>query len=416
MASLEHTSSPSPKSSTVPSSHSPQSNSPRFSVFHRHFHSKSTSDSTSADIQPGISAVSSPTRAEAIRDAKRFLLSTIRDDWSFPPTQSARTAEHELREPLYYRYREEGLSDLDADSDDPSGDATLSTASSSDPYRFENPDAITVSVQDKRRKRRKLVQDEMQWNVGLRIWSQQRDAWTGAVRKQPRPSDTSNWGSRPLSNAYADIGDWKQLDSTEMSADWAPSPHSPLHDVNPPLSPSSASFDPLTSADESSVLLPVYAPLIPPSNPVRASIKPSMYAAIYSKVVVQGLTPTVPIPLPQMVAAMVQGWRAEGNWPPKGGTPSTSIINEGPISRRHSHSHMLRFRKAHDAVNGHEKGRVRRHVGGAMRKALGLTREGDDWDQPEGLGIEFEDGHKDEDVQMEADEKSGNISESFRVD
>jgi hypothetical protein len=77
---------------------------------------------------------------------------------------------------------------------------------------------------------------------------------------------------------------------------------------------------------------------------------------------------------------------------------------------------MLRLRKAHDAVNGHEKGRVRRHVGGAMRKALGLSREGNDWDQPEGLGIEFEDDHKDEDVQMEADEKSGNISESFRVD
>jgi hypothetical protein len=159
----------------------------------------------------------------------------------------------------------------------------------------------------------------------------------------------------------------------------------------------------------------LYPPLLPSSNPVRASIKPSIYTAIYSKVVVQGLTPTVPIPLPHIVAALVQGWKAEDNWPPKGGTPSTSIINEGPGSRRNAHSHMLRFRRAHDGINGHEKGRVRRHVGGAMRKALGLSRDGDDWDQPDGMGIEFEDDHKDEDVQMDVEEKSGNVSESFRV-
>src|SRR5277367_804448 len=119
MATLERTSSSSPKSSTVPSSPLPQSNSPRFNVFHRHFHSKSTSDSTSADIQPDTSAVSVPTRTQAVRDAKQFLLSAVRDDWSFPQAQSAQTAEHEPREPLYYRYREEGLSDVDADSDEP---------------------------------------------------------------------------------------------------------------------------------------------------------------------------------------------------------------------------------------------------------------------------------------------------------
>src|SRR5271156_5791071 len=382
MAAPEHTSSSSPKSSTIPSSPPPQSTSPRFNVFHRHFHSKSTSDSTPADIQPDTSAVSGPTRTQAVRDAKQFLLSAVRDDWSFPQAQSAQTAEHEPREPLYYRSREEGLSDVDADSDEPNGDATPGTTGGSDPYRFENPDAITISVQDRRRKRRWLVQDEMQWNVGLQTWSQQRDAWTGAIRKRPRQSDTSDWSSRPLGNVHTDIGDRNPSDSTGMSVDWTPSPHSPLQDVNPSLPSSSPSSNPLTSVDESPILLPVYAPLIPSSNPVRASIKPSMYAAIYSKVVIQGLTPTVPIPLSQMVAAMVQGWKAEGNWPPKGGTPSTSIINEGPVSRRHAHSHMLRFRKAHDAVNGHEKGRVRRHVEGAMRKALGLGREDCNWDQP----------------------------------
>ena len=141
-----------------------------------------------------------------------------------------------------------------------------------------------------------------------------------------------------------------------------------------------------------------------------------MYTAIYSKVVVQGLTPTVPIPLSHMVAALVQGWKAEGNWPPKGGIPSTSIINEGLGSKKHAHGHMLHFRRTYDGANGHEKGRVRKHVGGAMRKALGLGREGDDWDQPGGMGIQFEDDNKEEDVQMEVDGKPGNVSESFRVD
>ena len=303
---------------------------------------------------------------------------------------------------------------MGADSDEPSELAMLAAASDSDPYRFENPDAVAVSVQDRRRKRRRLIRDEIQWNDGLRTWTLQRDAWTRAVRERPRQSITRNRRSRLLGKAHADIEDRKASDSTEMSVDWPLSSHTPLQDSNPSLISSPATSDPSVSADESPVVLPVYAPLLPPSNPVRASIKPSMYTAIYSKVVVQGLTPTVPIPLPHMVAALVQGWKAEGNWPPKGGTPSTSIINEGPVSRRHAHSHMLRFRRAHDATNGHEKGRVRRHVGGAMRKALGLNMEDDDWGQPEGMSIEFEDHHKGEDVQMEL-EKSGNVSESFRV-
>jgi hypothetical protein len=116
-----------------------------------------------------------------------------------------------------------------------------------------------------------------------------------------------------------------------------------------------------------------------------------------------------------MVAALVQGWKVEDNWPPKGGTPALSIINEGANSRRHAHSNMPRFRKAHEGVNGHEKGRVRRHVGGAMKKALGLGRDGDGWDQPDSMGIGFEEDHVDEGVQMEVDERSGNVSESFRV-
>ena len=357
---------------------------------------------------------SASARTEAVRDAKRFLLSAVRDDWSFSQTQPLQSTE-EPREPLDYKCREEGSSDVGADSDEPNGDGMLSGPTNGDPYRFESPDAIAVSVQDGRHKRRRLTQDELKWNDGLRTWSQQRNVWTGAVRERPAQSIASSRRSGPLSNVHTVTEPRNALSSADASVDWSFTSQSPLRDSKPSLIDSDISI-PTVLAGESSVLLPVYPPLLPSSNPVRASIKPSMYTAIYSKVVVQGLTPTIPIPLPHMVAALVQGWKAEGNWPPKGGAPSMSITNEGPGSRRHAHGHMLRFKKPHDAASGHEKGRVRRHVGGAMRKALGLSREGDDWEQPSGIGIEFEDDHKDEDVQMERDEKSGNVSESFRVD
>ncbi|KAF7593727.1 hypothetical protein BBP40_011019, partial [Aspergillus hancockii] len=70
--------------------------------------------------------------------------------------------------------------------------------------------------------------------------------------------------------------------------------------------------------------IPVVPSLISTSNPIRASITPSMYPSIYSKVVVQSLTPTVPINLADVTKAIVQGWRSDGQWPPK--PANTSIV------------------------------------------------------------------------------------------
>ncbi|KAK4928516.1 hypothetical protein LTR66_016218, partial [Elasticomyces elasticus] len=63
--------------------------------------------------------------------------------------------------------------------------------------------------------------------------------------------------------------------------------------------------------------LPIYAPLLPASNILRARIKPQAYPTIYSKVVIQGLSPNVPVPLNHMIGALVAGWKAEGNWLPQ---------------------------------------------------------------------------------------------------
>ncbi|EAW14142.1 DUF4050 domain-containing protein [Aspergillus clavatus NRRL 1] len=75
-------------------------------------------------------------------------------------------------------------------------------------------------------------------------------------------------------------------------------------------------------------LIPLAPSLIPLSNPVRASITPTMYPSIYSKVVVQGLTPTVPINLADLVKAMVQGWKSDGQWPPK---PTSIVLQDDSI-------------------------------------------------------------------------------------
>jgi len=89
--------------------------------------------------------------------------------------------------------------------------------------------------------------------------------------------------------------------------------------------------------------------------------------------------------------------------------------------------HMLRFRRAaHDpTMNGQGEGKgpgTRKGVGGAMRKALGLRIDDDpreeDPDEDCGTGLmEFEAQKGDADATVEVhDEKSGNMSDSFRVD
>ncbi|KAL5338826.1 hypothetical protein BJX70DRAFT_188652 [Aspergillus crustosus] len=119
----------------------------------------------------------------------------------------------------------------------------------------------------------------------------------------PPPSEQNH-----TTDAIPEITDLPQLLSTSSAI--------------PITSPSatSASASTTTSTPTSSTpdpLIPVVPSLIATTNPIRASITPAMYPSIYSKVVIQGLTPTVPINLADMTKAMVQGWKADGQWPPK---------------------------------------------------------------------------------------------------
>jgi Protein of unknown function (DUF4050) len=122
----------------------------------------------------------------------------------------------------------------------------------------------------------------------------------------------------------------------------------------------------LASSNES--LVPVVEPFLPSSNPVRAAINPSIYRSIYSKVVLQGLTPAVPINLADLTKAVVEGWKADGQWPPK---PAPQIPGSDVLVRRKGANDADKGAagsKAHKVNNSHGSG-----VTSAVRKVLGLS-------------------------------------------
>lgn len=81
-------------------------------------------------------------------------------------------------------------------------------------------------------------------------------------------------------------------------------------------------------------LLPVAPPFISNENPVRATINPAIYPSIYTKVVVQGMTPTVPVNLAHLTKAMVQGWKADGQWPPKPAMTSIVLADDATVPKK----------------------------------------------------------------------------------
>lgn len=351
------------------------STSPQMSSFHRRFlSSPSNSTSENMTIMEPTDKLP-PSKNEAARSAKRFLLSNIRDDWTYPLSEPQTPQEPTYREPLDYRIREEGSSDPEPLSDEPHDARDPMVFTDSDPYKFENPDAIARTIVQRKRKRRRLFKEELGWNDGLRTWVDRRNAWCGAVEKRPGrvkgriPNHEENGCSvSTATNSSMPLSPVSQVSATSSS---------PVHSA----SDSEDNRDTDSPVVDQGPLLPIYPSLLPEDNIIRSSIKPAMYPAIYSKVVLQSLTPTVPVRLPDMIGALVQGWKSEGNWPPKSAVPTTSIIQEG--GRRASE--LLKFRRRENVVA--EKGRMRKGVG-AVKKALGLrTSSG----ETNGGDLRFED-------------------------
>ena len=136
-----------------------------------------------------------------------------------------------------------------------------------------------------------------------------------------------------------------------------------------PASPSEEAVvdDDEESEDESEdPLIPVVPSIISTSNPIRASINPAMYPSIYSKVVVQGLTPTVPINLADVTKAMVQGWKSDGQWPSKPPTTNLVLQDDATVPKKPADS------KDGAAAGGSTETKRRRSsgLGNAVRKVF----------------------------------------------
>lgn len=147
--------------------------------------------------------------------------------------------------------------------------------------------------------------------------------------------------------------------------------------------------------------LPIYPPLLPASHNLRARITPKAYATIYSKVVIQSLTPNVPIPLSHMISALVTGWKAEGNWPPPPLEPlATPTISGTADSRRDSRSRIKKGETAFARWKKEQEERKmledtikpRGRIKGVLRRVVGRRSEESDPEiELEKIGLTFED-------------------------
>lgn len=246
-------------------------------------------------------------------------------------------------DPLHWKPRLEWSSELSDDE---------LPYNSPSPFKFDTPDsigqAVTASKVARKARRRREIRKETAWNDGLACFEARRNAWTGAKVAQVRPKASS-----PLSPASPRRGFFWRTHSRTLSSNGqtpisptSPSPISPSqsqHDVAPfspvegdsenttpheTLSPKTSRTDSHKASEPMLVetLLPVPPPLLPPANPMRASITPALYNSIYEKVVVNSLQPSCPINLSDMIRACVSGWKRDGEWPPRPAVPEPAAV------------------------------------------------------------------------------------------
>ncbi|KAL1954455.1 hypothetical protein VTO42DRAFT_1179 [Malbranchea cinnamomea] len=256
----------------------------------------------------------------AAKAARRHLLEIVRSDWSYDPSSSASAAQSSAAsrpdldsDVIEWRPREQE----DTSCSEQEGERGRSSPRAArDPYRFENPDAVAQSIIERRNRRLKRLQEEMQWNEGLKIWMARRDAWTGA--KPSRAQRSTATTLEPVSTS----GDVATISNEDERAETAERGSQDLTTEGR----GAASQRPLENSDTqpSSVvevpeetLIPVVQPNSLHGDNARAPITPNAYSTIYSRLILQSNAPTVPLNLKHVTRALVHGWKQNGEWPPK---------------------------------------------------------------------------------------------------
>lgn len=248
-------------------------------------------------------------------------------------------------DPLHWRPRLEWASELSEDE---------LPYNSPSPFKYDTPDsigqAVIASKIARKAQRRRELRTEMAWNEGLACFEARRNAWTGAKVARVRakhaspisPSSprrgffwrtqtqsSSNAGQTPTSPTLASplspATSYTPPETTSLPAALVDSDNLATNDnLSPKVSRSSSQKQPEILAVET--LLPIPPPLLPPANPMRASIQPQLYNSIYEKVVLHSLQPSCPINLSDMIRACVSGWKRDGEWPPRPSVPEPASI------------------------------------------------------------------------------------------
>lgn len=378
---------PSPRSS-VEATQSPTS--PFLHNLHQRLRKGSNASRASSISSEAVQSLHDASTTQDTRSPKQYLASVVRDDWEYPEEVADIVSAN--RAPVNYRLRDESASEYESNS------PKDSQSRGEDPYKFDNPDDVGTMVERRRARRRRLLEQEMTWNDGLRVWTLRRDAWVGAVTTRPQPTDRTKSIAETSSSMIDQQGRNSKLSETILNG----------HDITT----ESRSQEEDAQEIKDGPYLPIYPPLFSSSHALRSRIKPSAYPALYSKVVIQGLTPNIPIPLNHMIGALVSGWKAEGNWPPQ---PTAESIAARRKSKK-GESAFQKWKKEQDAkrkagLAGHDhqpevdtsqsKG-VRRSITGVVKKAFGRKEpeEVEVEQDLETLGLTFEsEAQQEEDVE-----------------
>lgn len=248
--------------------------------------------------------LASDDRTQQRRAIRKYLKGVVRNDWSFqwpiqpflsdmnssvPETQESIGQESDDDSQEEWREREDWLSSSSVIIDD-GQDVSISSSITETPRCSENFFEDTERFEkDKKElylfklRQKKLLEEEMSWNDGLRCFMARRDAWTCArVKKRQAFTGTDNKLTKYSSG---------ESDGEIVKSD--------------------GEFQ-----IEETIEVPVGLSLIPTENPIRKSIEPDAYDTIFFKLVMNSLTPACPINLKDLTQICVQGWKQIGEWPP----------------------------------------------------------------------------------------------------
>lgn len=256
-------------------------------------------------------------------------------------------------EPLEWRERDYASSDADSEEDENELAAVKAGSEKSLFSGTQKSKDIASAAEDvsnrrlaRKRKRKELLEEEMQWNDGLNHWTIQRDAWCIAKTAEQVRELESRQGEEAKTDSAStsvSVGSTPRTSTSSASAQAASTSTSA---TSPDANTTVAG---MPVASPSHMLVPVMAKILP-HHPVRKKISPAMYPEIYNKIIVQARTPSVPINLSVMIWALVQGWIDDGEWPPKPSPIEKSLTKKKGGGVKQSFARILRITSGDSTV------------------------------------------------------------------